>query len=88
MKIIQQTGIALLAISFIIGGCKKRDDENFQATTNNAEALIIFDDINNVLDEAASGETDLNKGLFPKVTPNTYAAESEIHIKDKKLNTI
>ena len=61
MNITQKTGIAVLAIAMMIGGCKKRDDQNFQASTNNAEATIIFDDINNVLDEAASGESDLNK---------------------------
>ena len=33
------------------------------------------------------GETDFNKGLFPKLTPNTYAAESETHIKLKKQKT-
>ena len=34
------------------------------------------------------GETDLKSGLLPKVTPNTYAAESEIQIKAKKQKTI
>ena len=33
------------------------------------------------------GETDLKSGLFPKVTPNTYAAESETQINAKKQNT-
>lgn len=61
MKTLERTGILVLAIALIFGGCRQRDDENFQATTNNAEALVIFDDINKVLDEAASGESDLNK---------------------------
>lgn len=34
------------------------------------------------------GETVLKRGLFPNVTPNTYAAESEIQIRDKKENTM
>ena len=33
------------------------------------------------------GDTDFSKGLFPKLIPNTYAAESETHIKLKKQKT-
>ena len=33
------------------------------------------------------GDTNFNKGLLPKLTPKTYAAESEIHIKTKKQKT-
>ena len=34
------------------------------------------------------GETDFSNGLLPKLTPKTYAAESEIQIRDKKQKTI
>jgi len=34
------------------------------------------------------GETDFSNGLLPKLTPKTYAAESEIQISYKKLNII
>ena len=30
------------------------------------------------------GETDLKSGFLPKLIPNTYEAESDIHIKHKK----
>jgi len=30
------------------------------------------------------GDTDFSKGLFPKLTPKTYPAESEIQTKIKK----
>ena len=31
------------------------------------------------------GETDFSNGLLPKLTPKTYAAESEIQISEKNL---
>lgn len=53
--------ITLILIGLLIDGCKKREDLSFEASTSNSEAFSVFDDVSNVIDEAASEQPDLNK---------------------------
>jgi hypothetical protein len=53
----KNNAFAILAIiilgSFIFEGCKKREEERFDSSTNNSEAISVFDDIYNVIGTAA-----------------------------------
>ena len=61
----KQNLVFLLAITIgvasVFEGCKKREQERFDSTTNNSEALAVFDDMYEVIAEAAEEQPDLNK---------------------------
>lgn len=52
--------IALLAVillgSFVFEGCTKREDLRFDSSTNNSEAVSVFDDVYEIVAEAIEGE--------------------------------
>ena len=61
----KQNLLFLLAITVgfttVFESCTKREQERFDASTNNSEALAVFDDMFKVVAEAAEEQPDLNK---------------------------
>jgi hypothetical protein len=83
----KNNAFAILAIiilgSFIFEGCKKRENERFDSSTNNSEALSVFDDVYKVVAEAAEGQPELNK-----VEVETWNLQSSISCANVTLTPL
>ena len=68
----KNNAIAILAVyilgSLVLEGCKKREDQRFDSSTNNSEAVSVFDDVYKVVAEAVEGE--------PGATSSTWSIPS------------
>ncbi|MFT4681093.1 MAG: hypothetical protein ACI9YU_000930 [Flavobacteriales bacterium] len=76
----KNNAIAILAVfilgSFVFEGCKKREDLRFDSSTNNSEALSVFDDVYELVAEATDGEPGDTVGSWnlPSISCATITA--------------